>query len=374
METNFCLNQDIEDIVSALGDLALEFSGKTIILTGGRGFLGRYFTSVFSYLNKSILDKPCKVYVIDNFITAGHLGQCTSFMDEHIHFHKQSVLDPFTVDRKVDYILHCAGIASPYYYRAHPLETLDVAITGTRNFLELAKQHGARILFFSSSEIYGDPDPKYVPTEEGYRGNVSCLGPRACYDESKRLGETLCQIYHRKFGVHTNMVRPFNVYGPGMQELDYRVLPNFAKSIVNNLPLNVYGVGTQTRTFCYVTDAINGFLRVLTKGVAGEPYNIGNPTPEISMLDLVKTIEKVLQQELPVNRIGYPDSYPADEPNRRCPNISKAMYQLEFKPHISLEVGLRRFLDWALNNYTQPNTPAVEPPLEPKGYQPRDMN
>jgi UDP-glucuronate decarboxylase len=181
---------------------------------------------------------------------------------------------------------------------------------------------------------------------------VSCLGPRACYDESKRLGETLCGIFHELHGVPTRMVRPFNVYGPGMQETDYRVLPNFAGRIVAGKPLHVYGTGKQTRTFCYVTDAVVGFLKVLLHGTNGQAYNIGNPKPEVSMLELAKTMERVLGRPLDIVRVEYPDSYPSDEPQRRCPDISKASLQLGFTPQVSLAEGLRRFMDWAATAFT----------------------
>jgi UDP-glucuronate decarboxylase len=262
------------------------------------------------------------------------------------------VTKDFEWEGDLDYIIHAAGIASPYYYRAYPLETLEVAITGTRKMLELAEAHDARFTFFSSSEIYGDPDPKHVPMAESYRGNVSCQGPRACYDESKRVGETLCYIFHNTHGTHTNTIRPFNVFGPGMQETDYRVLPNFASRIKGGLPLHVYGTGNQTRTFCYITDAIVGFLSVIIKGVAGEAYNIGNPDPEISMVELVQTIEKISAQKVEYDVVEYPDSYPADEPNRRAPDIRKARVQLDFNPTVGIDEGLKRFLDWSDTTYT----------------------
>ena len=252
----------------------------------------------------------------------------------------------------MDFVIHAAGIASPYYYRAYPLETLEVAITGTRNMLELAKEKGAKFIFFSSSEIYGDPDSKHVPMAESYRGNVSTQGPRACYDESKRAGETLCYIFHTNDGIHTNAVRPFNVYGPGMQENDYRVLPNFASRIKGGQPLKLYGHGRQTRTFCYITDAIIGFFLVMLRGVPGEAYNIGNPYPELSMLDLVKRIQSIFENQIDFNLIEYPDSYPGDEPMRRCPDIRKAALQLGYKPKIDIDEGLKRFFAWTNDVYT----------------------
>ena len=217
--------------------------------------------------------------------------------------------------------------------------------------LELSLKHGARFTFFSSSEIYGDPDPNYIPIPENYRGNVSIMGPRSCYDISKRLGETLCYVFQTNLGLHTNVIRPFNIYGPGMQKNDYRVLPNFAHNIQNNTKLKIYGDGNQTRIFCYITDAIAGFLLVICKGVYGEPYNIGNPVPEVSVLELVQKMESVLSKNFKYDVVDHPDSYPADEPQRRCPDITKAQLQLNYKPRVSLEDGLERFFDWAFKNY-----------------------
>ena len=348
--SDFLPQSDTAEIALGLGEAAHQFSGKTVLLTGGRGFLGRYFTEVFVHLNEQILDSPCTLVVLDNLITAGAEG---SRMPDfpHVEFIHHNVIEPFKWDKPVDYIIHAAGIASPYYYRAYPIETLLVSTSGTRNMLELARLHQARFTFFSSSEIYGNPDPKHVPTPESYRGNVACQGPRACYDESKRVGETLCYVFHNKFGTAVNTIRPFNVFGPGMQETDYRVLPNFASRIKAGKPLNVYGSGNQTRTFCYITDAMVGFFLVALKGVPGEAYNIGNPEPEISMLDLVGRIEGVLGKPLACNTIEYPDSYPADEPMRRSPDITKARRQLGFAPNVALDDGLSRFLGWADSTY-----------------------
>ena len=344
------LDSDIDEIIAGLAGSEQGFSGKTVVLAGAGGFLGRYFTAVFKRLNKGVLDAPCKLIAMDNFITSTE-GPEYRDPDPQIQFVRQDVTQRLTIFEKVDFVVQAAGIASPFYYRAYPLETLSVATTGTTNLLELATRWQARFVFFSSSEIYGDPDPGHVPTPESYRGNVACLGPRACYDESKRLGETLCYIYHERFGTSTNQIRPFNVYGPGMQQTDYRVLPNFAGQIKGGRALNVYGTGAQTRTFCYVTDAMTGFLLSMLKGVPGEAYNIGNPVPELSVLDLVKQIEDVLGRRLAHRIIEYPDSYPADEPARRCPDITKARLQLGFEPVVDLSDGLKRFLDWSDRAY-----------------------
>lgn len=351
----FLLQSDIKEISDSLGEDVHMFSGKRILITGGRGFLGRYFTEVLTYINKHPLHdngmELCEIILLDNFITAGEQGRDLPDTND-VRFIKHDVTKPFYPEKPIDYIFHAAGIASPYYYRQYPLETLEVATTGLKNVLELARaQKNCKLSFFSSSEIYGDPDPANVPTAESYHGYVSCLGARACYDESKRLGETLVRIYHDKYGVNGNIIRPFNAYGPGMQKTDYRVLPNFAACISENKPLQIYGSGRQTRTFCYVTDAIRGFFQVLLKGRSGEPYNIGTPTPEISMTELAEKTQEIIGPHVKFDIISYPDSYPADEPNRRCPDITKAREQVGYDPVVTLDEGLRRFYSWTKENY-----------------------
>lgn len=347
-----CTRADIEEIAHGIAEEAPMLAGRTVLLCGGAGFLGRYFISLFEHLNERVLAEPCRVIALDNLITSGSFGE--SIRDSrHFRFMKHDIIKPFQVEDQIDYIVHAAGIASPYYYRKYPLETLEVATIGTKNILTLGLEHRLKgFLFFSSSEIYGDPDARHVPTVESYRGNISCTGPRACYDESKRLGETLCAIYHDLHGVPTKVVRPFNVFGPGMQETDYRVLPNFASRIAAGKPLNVYGNGSQTRTFCYITDAMIGFTKVLLSGLPGNAYNIGNPAPEVSMSELVRRLESVTGRSLTANTVEYPDTYPGDEPQRRCPDISKASLQLGYQPKVKLEDGLARFLGWSREHYT----------------------
>ena len=191
-----------------------------------------------------------------------------------------------------EYVIHAAGIASPTYYRQHPIETMDANITGLRLLLDRVVEAGAReretdgFLFFSSSEIYGDPPPDQIPTPETYRGNVSCTGPRACYDESKRYGETLCVNFARQHGVPVTMARPFNNYGPGLKLTDRRVIPDLARDVLAGRDLTLLSDGSATRTFCYVTDAVSGYYKVLVNGRPGEPYNVGTEEPEISVGEL----------------------------------------------------------------------------------------
>ena len=260
-----------------------------------------------------------------------------------------------------DYVIHAAGIASPTYYRMHPLETMDANINGLRNLLDHAvaqRERGrpvAGFLFYSSSEIYGDPTPDAIPTPETYRGLVSCTGPRACYDESKRYGETLCVAFVQVHGLPVAMARPFNNYGPGMKITDGRVIADFARNILEGRDIVLLSDGSPTRTFCYVADAVAGYYKVLALGEPGEPYNIGVEGPEISMLELAQRVGAA-GREL----FGYAGTitaaesaeavYLVDNPARRRPAIDKARERLAYDPSIGIEEGLRRTLLWYRDN------------------------
>lgn len=348
------LGSDIEEIYQSLTNSLSKIKDKELLITGAGGFLGRYFLALFKLFNQINPDSPVRVVAIDSHITSTSDSQDPSIRtDSNIEWIFGDAGIGADLPNHFDYIIHAAGIASPEYYRANPLQTLDVAVIVTRKLLEKAREGNSRFLYFSSSEIYGDPFPNFVPTSEDYRGNVSTLGPRACYDESKRLGETLCWIYQNYYSVHACIARPFNVYGPGMLPKDYRVLPNFATSIVKNEKLKVYGHGKQTRTFCYITDAIVGFMKILLETNVPDVFNVGNPNPEISMTDLARLVNSITERpEEDLELISYPLSYPEDEPNRRCPNISKLKGVLDFSPQVSIDEGLKRFLSWASKNYS----------------------
>jgi UDP-glucuronate decarboxylase len=346
------LETDIEEIYINSSESIEKLLGKQVLITGAAGFLGRYFMALFHLVNERNPTKPISIVALDSYITSSNREdeswQKTSPDIEWI-FGDASI--GAQLPNVFDYIIHAAGIASPEHYRANPLKTIEVAVDVTRELLEKAKSDKSRFLFFSSSEIYGDPTPEFIPTEESFRGFVSSRGPRSCYDESKRMGEALCWIYENYFGVHACVVRPFNVYGPGMMPRDYRVLPNFATALFKGDSLKVYGHGKQTRTFCYVTDAINGFLKVLIETEVPNVYNVGNPSPEIDMISLAKLFLKTAGAEEDIELIGYPDTYPEDEPNRRCPDISRISGELDYAPKVDLKVGLERFISWSQANY-----------------------
>ena len=340
---------DLAEIIEGLGADAERFAGKTVLMAGGAGFLGRHFVALFRRLNRDVLSRPCKVISADNYITGEQLALHEGGR------HDPNVVDvwadvsyPLPIREDLHFIIQAAGVASPVYYMKYPLETIESAVQGTRNLLDLARRNKSLegFLFFSSSEIYGDPDPRSVPTPETYHGYVSSVGPRACYDESKRLGETIATVYQQQYGVPVAIVRPFNVFGPGMKHNDRRVIPMFTYEALNGRTIPVHGDGSQTRTFCYISDAICGFIKTLLKGRPGEAYNIGNSDNEISMRNLANLFAELIPNSQ-FHNISYPKTYPAGEPQRRCPDLSKANRELGYEWRVDLKVGLRRFIDWA---------------------------
>jgi nucleoside-diphosphate-sugar epimerase len=259
--------------------------------------------------------------------------------------------------RASHYIIHAAGIASPTYYRQYPIETMDTNINGLRHLLDhgLARTRSSDplkgLLFYSSSEIYGDPLPGKIPTPEDYRGNVSCTGPRACYDESKRYGETLCVNFARQYGLPVTVARPFNNYGPGLKITDRRVIPDYARDVLSGRDIVMLSDGSPRRTFCYSADAVAGYYKILVRGRPGEAYNVGVEKPEISMLELAERIASLAHrlfgyQGRVVRKASTEKDYLVDNPNRRCPDIRKARTELGYDPSIDIDEGLRRSLVW----------------------------
>ncbi len=342
------VKEDLENIARSIGDQTQMLSGKTLLLSGGSGFLGLYIVGAIKILNEKVLSKPCRVISIDNYITGSRDNFISNEPDKNITYIETDITNPLSINENVDFIIHAAGIASPVYYQKFPLETIDVAILGTRNLLEYSRSQKnlKSFVLFSSSEIYGDPSQDSIPTPEVYNGNVSSIGPRSCYDESKRLAETICMTYFRKYNTPIKIIRPFNVYGPTMRADDFRVVPNFIIQSLSDKSLTVHDNGNQTRTFCYISDAVVGFLKVLLSQDNGEVYNVGTDVEEMSMTDLAKIVVGLAPKKTEIKLISYPDSYPSDEPRRRKPDISKIKTKLNFKPSVDIKTGLSRTMSW----------------------------
>lgn len=341
------VKQDINNIIRGINKEANQLSGKTLLISGGEGFLGSYILGTIAALNKKVLKRPCRVISIDNYITGRKRRFAEEMHDAVFTFIEKDIIEKFDIEEKVNYIIHAAGLASPIYYQRYPIQTIESAIFGAKNLLEIARRKKVKsFLYFSSSEIYGDPELNFIPTPETYRGNVSSIGPRACYDESKRLGETLSMVYHSRYHVPVKIVRPFNIYGPGMSLDDYRVIPTFVTSAIGGKPISVYDSGNQTRTFCYISDATIGFLKVLLSKQEGEIYNVGNDSNEINMLELARIVSSLFQNKINIRTVAYPNAYPKDEPHRRCPDLTKIKKSLLYSPEVSLEQGLKRVIKW----------------------------
>ena len=338
---------DIEEIIQSLSIDINSLINTNIIISGGLGFIGKYILQSLINLKK-INNIKFTIYAVDNFITSDN-NSVQHFVDQGVIFLNHDINNELKIDINFNYLISLAGIASPYYYKAHPMETLDVSINGLKNMFRLKHNNDSKFIFFSSSEIYGDPPDNQIPTKETYRGNVTSIGPRSCYDESKRVGETICYIYSNFFEKRTAIIRPFNVFGPGTLIDDYRIIPNITRALVFNEELKIYDKGNQTRTYCYITDAINGFFSVIFKDEKFGVYNIGNDQNEISVLELVKVTEQVMNTNLNYKITQYPKSYPPDQPQRRCPDISSARKNLKYEPKVSLQEGLKRHFDFSID-------------------------
>jgi UDP-glucuronate decarboxylase len=354
------------DLAAMVEDLDADLrhiSGRRVLITGGAGFLGYYLVQVpLAWNDAHPGQPPIGVTVMDNYFRDAPAWlkelERRPEVDLMMHDVRGPLPDPMG---DFAYIIHAAGIASPTYYRAHPIETMDANINGLRTLLDYARQRletGLEMegfLFYSSSEIYGDPASDAIPTPETYRGYVSCTGPRACYDESKRYGETLCVNFARQHDIPVTVVRPFNNYGPGMKITDGRVIADFFRDALAGRDITMLSDGSPTRTFCYVSDAITGYFRTLLRGRPGEAYNIGVDGPEISMLELAEMTAELandlFDQKVTVVRGQSPETdYLVDNPNRRCPDITKARQELQYRPRMTLEEGLRRTLLWYSGN------------------------
>lgn len=308
---------------------------KTALITGGAGFIG-------SHLCEFLLGKGFKVICMDNLITGNKKNVEHLTNNKNFIFVKHNVNEHITVNEPVDYILHFASPASPVDYQKIPIQTLKTGSLGTHNTLGLALAKKAKYMLASTSEVYGDPQVN--PQPESYWGNVNPVGPRGCYDEAKRFAEALVMAYHRIHKVDTRIVRIFNTYGPKMRKDDGRVVPNFINQALKNEPITIYGNGKQTRSFCYVSDLIEGIYGLMMSNMH-EPVNLGNPE-EHTILDFAQIIKKLTRSN---SEVVFKE-LPVDDPHIRCPDISKAKKELGWKPKVSLKDGLAKTIEWFENN------------------------
>jgi len=308
------------------------------VITGGAGFLG-------SHLCDSLIEKGWDVLCLDNLITGVESNVRHLLRHERFRLARQDVTRYIEVEGPVDYVLHFASPASPVDYARLPIQTLKVGALGTHNTLGLALAKKAHYLLASTSEAYGDP--QVTPQPETYWGHVNPIGPRGVYDEAKRFAEAMAMAYHRAHGVNTHIVRIFNTYGPRMRLNDGRALPNFLHQALTGQPITVYGDGSQTRSFCYVSDLVEGICRLMMSD-EHEPVNIGNPQ-EITLLEFAQRVKARTSTKSEI--VFKP--LPVDDPKRRCPDISKARRLLNWEPKVSLDEGLKLTLDYFRKQLTQ---------------------
>ena len=336
---------DVRLISNDLNEFYDKLEGKTILIAGGKGFLGTYFTNVLKQINE-ILSKPMKIIIMDNLITA---KDKESNVNSNVTLIEQDISKSFDLPEELHYIIHAASIASPPTYRKFPIKTVDVNYQGTKNLLEVARKKKIKsMLFLSSSEIYGDPE--IIPTPESYLGKVSCTGPRACYDESKRLAETISNLYFQQYEVPVKIARPFNVYGPYLNLDDGRIIPDFMSNAIKKSEIIIHSDGTPTRSFCYVSDAIRAFLKLLFSEHNGVTFNVGNDE-EISVKDVANMIQKIMEVPISIKLIESKDpNYTKDNPQRRCPDLSLLKNSVNYVPEINFEEGLKRVYKWYRGN------------------------
>lgn len=331
------INEDVNSLVENLNKHAINFKGQTVLVTGGAGFLGSWTCDV-------LVKQGAKVICVDNFSSGQmeniqHLRRLNNFK-----LVKHDISQPIPLNERIDVVMHLASRASPLEFAKFPIEILKANTLGTLVALEIAKKHKAKIVYTSSSEIYGVPDPAHVPTPETYWGNVNSVGPRSCYDEAKRAGEAFVTAYKVQHGLNTCILRIFNTFGPRLRPGDIygRVVSRFIDQSLKGEPITVFGNGTQTRSFTYVADTVEGVLKTAwLPQASGEVINLGSDV-ETRIIDLANLIRRLAESH---SEIEF-RPLPIDDPRRRCPDISKAKKLLEWKPKISLDQGLLRTITW----------------------------
>ena len=327
------IENDIEKVIGSLGEI--NFEDQRLMVIGGAGFLG-------SWLCQVLIEQNAQVICVDNF-SSGLGRNISPLIDrENFTFINHDAAEPLTLDGKIDLVMHLASRASPFEFDEFPIQILKANTLGLWVALGIAKRKDAKLLFTSTSEIYGDAE--VVPTPETYNGNVNPIGIRGCYDEAKRSGEAFCMAYRRQHGLDVRIARIFNTYGPRMRSDGFygRAIPRFIDQALHNEPITIFGDGSQTRSFCYVTDQIEGLLRLAWMDSAkGEVINIGNQN-EVSIMQSAEMIKEITGSESSFEFSPLPQ----DDPKRRCPRIEKAKNLLNWNPKVALENGLEKTVDY----------------------------
>ena len=327
--------KDIEEIITNLGDISKSIEGTNVLVTGGAGFLGSWICDV-------LVEQGAKVTCLDN-LASGLKSNISHLMKkDNFKFIQHDVTQPIFFDEKIDVVMHLASRASPFEFEKYPIQILKANTLGIWVALGIAKKHKAKFLYTSTSEIYGDA--KEIPTTEEYRGNVNPIGPRSCYDEAKRCGESYVMAYKLQHDLDIRIARIFNTYGPRMRaEGVYgRVIPRFIEQALSNNPITIFGDGSQTRSFCYVTDQVEGLLKLaFSERAKGEVVNIGSDK-EMTILELAKLVNDLTNSSSEMEFQPLPE----DDPPRRKPDITKARRLLQWEPKVELEEGLRRMIEW----------------------------
>ena len=339
------VQEDVAALCDAASDALRELSATTVLVTGGAGFLPSYLVDALAHANDTLLDEPCRIICVDNYLTgsASRVAHLEGRSD--VRFVEHDLTQPLSLDEPVDHVVHGASIASPIWYRRYPLETIDVNVSGTRHLLDLAVADAARsFVYLSSSEIYGDPPREQIPTSEDFWGHVSSTGPRACYDESKRLAETLCMTYHRLHGLPVRLVRPFNVYGPRLRLDDGRIVPDLIRDALDGKPLVLYSDGRATRSFCYIGDFVAALPHLMRSDVPSGPYNVGNDE-EITIRECAEIVDALSDEPQGIRfEVSDDTQYLTDNPQRRCPDLTKTKSTIPWQPQVMAREGLARTL------------------------------
>ncbi len=316
---------------------------KKILITGCSGFIGNYLLQALSFLNSK---NKNIIHGIDIIKPKKKIKNFLFFKKNLLKITSKSIPNV-----KYDYIIHLAGIPSPTYYKKNPLGTIFLNSNLSEILLKKSKRDKSKFVYFSSSEIYGNPAINNIPTPETYNGYVSSISDRSCYDESKRMGETLTYVYKNKFNLDCKIIRPFNFYGNGMRYNDKRIIPQFFYQAINTKKITVFDNGKQTRTYCHIFDAIVMILKIIFSG-KDFVYNVGNSQEEISAYNIaVRVLKKFDDKKIKIVKVNYPKNYPSDEPRRRCPNMNRFIKEFKYRPKVKLDIGLNMFREYALEEY-----------------------